>query len=700
MSRFSKIFALFVTSITLVSLLEARDAHCDKRVKYIQADAPAGGNGSKHHPFNNLADAEANEENWDVLIVRSSTLPLKPIATFNLLDGRKLVGEENPTDTHLSLTQPTIVPQFSGNVITVNGEVAIENIFITAASTAINYDNATNLSVKNVLITNSTRGLSGTGRQSGKTDLTWVTIRNSGTAVIDALSQVGVMRKLILSNCSVFNSRSITATTLASARIELHYCNFQNSTISLSNQGEQEFLVEKSSIINTTINTNNSVNGLQSINFKASSILSSIIQVTNLGNKSIHAKDSSFDLTNINIANQTNAQSSIDLIECTFKNSSLRKENQGKQSFYAKKSCFANTRLNVSTQPNATSGEELIDCKFASTIITLANESEQIFLIHDSSFISSTMSAENKGSAANQKISLQGLCFVQSSIKLDNMVAGSSSTITFVENKLINSSLSLLNFGKQTINIKKSTFINGQGIELDNKGQSKMTVDQSTFENLQSVIEIFEANSSTEFILKNSRISFGGTAVRSTIFDQAGTSSTEKFIILNNSITADTIFNAINDSIANPSGTTDVVLKENSFNGNTVTHITARNSRWIRLNIDVTDNCFKSINGVAFTSSGIDAGNVLIRAHKNSFVNFILDIDNSSTVGIKWDVSKNWWGHDPAVSCALNEECEQYQTCIKDLCQGPLVSTPFAGTFITAINPLTHPLKCPDNSCH
>jgi hypothetical protein len=185
------------------------------------------------------------------------------------------------------------------------------------------------------------------------------------------------------------------------------------------------------------------------------------------------------------------------------------------------------------------------------------------------------MSAEKNGSAAHQKISLQGLCIVQSSLNLYNTVAGSSSTITFVENKLINSSLSLLNFGKQTIDIKKSTFINGQGIELDNKGESKITVDQSIFENLESVIKIFDANSSTEFILKNSGISFGGTAVTSTIFDQEGTSSTEKFNIINNSITADTLYNAINKSIANPSGTTEVVLKENSCNVNTVNRITA-----------------------------------------------------------------------------------------------------------------------------
>lgn len=194
---------LMVASMMLVSSVEGHE-----KVKYVQGGSCEGGNGSKKHPFNNLNDAEAAE--WDVLIVLSSTTALD--GGITLKNGQKLVGEENPTDIALSPTQPTITNTDSnnhgGNAVIVTGDATIENIYFkdTQAS-AIQYNDAKDLTVRNVLISgygkgvDDAAGISGTCPNSGETRITHVIIRdnaNTGGAGIHDEPVMGAHRELVV----------------------------------------------------------------------------------------------------------------------------------------------------------------------------------------------------------------------------------------------------------------------------------------------------------------------------------------------------------------------------------------------------------------------------------------------------------------------------------------------------------------------
>ncbi len=203
---------LLVTSILLVPLIYTHEKNCDDRVKFVQGGLCKPGNGSKKHPFMTLAQAEADQAYWDVLIVLSSSSELN--GGITLLPGRKLIGEEDPTGINLSITQPTITNTTNangGHGVVVTGDATIENLHINnTLNDGLNYDQAVDLTVNNLLITGfGGSGIRGDCTKSGKTDISHVVIRNNKVtkeidtiAIADSLSK-GIERRCTIANCEI-----------------------------------------------------------------------------------------------------------------------------------------------------------------------------------------------------------------------------------------------------------------------------------------------------------------------------------------------------------------------------------------------------------------------------------------------------------------------------------------------------------------
>ena len=182
---------------------------CEKKksygcyAKYVQGGRCEPGDGSKCSPWNSLALAEA-DGNWKTLVVLSSPIALD--GGILLKNGQKLVGEKSPVDGLLSWDQPTItntdLNSNGGNGVKVDsGSVVVKNIhFANTQVSAINYDNAKDLFVKNVLVTGHNQsqkpvamgytdvqgrtriyyaGIHGQNGNNGKTTLYKIVIRNN-----------------------------------------------------------------------------------------------------------------------------------------------------------------------------------------------------------------------------------------------------------------------------------------------------------------------------------------------------------------------------------------------------------------------------------------------------------------------------------------------------------------------------------------
>ena len=114
--------------------------------KYVQGGLCDQGDGSRHKPYNSLILAQ-NDLIWSTLIVLSSPIPL--VDGITLRHGTKLIGEDNDN-----------LPILSKNGVICNGISHIENIYFKdTIGSSINYDNATNITIKNVIITGHNKDL-------------------------------------------------------------------------------------------------------------------------------------------------------------------------------------------------------------------------------------------------------------------------------------------------------------------------------------------------------------------------------------------------------------------------------------------------------------------------------------------------------------------------------------------------------------
>lgn len=220
-----------VLSIRLLSCLsvalcmlsaEGRSTHEPREIiKYVKGGACEPGDGTKEHPFTSLAQAQEQEVTWNVLKVLSSPVPL--VGPFILSDGKTLLGEEDPTGTFVSPTQPTITNP--GDVaIRVVGNATIKNIRIKTASGAIIYDEAEDLHIENVLIEDYRAiGIAAATTKSGKTVLNHVIIRDGidTTAPIGEDVSGGAKRQLSICNTEIFgfNRSAIQVTATGTSTI-------------------------------------------------------------------------------------------------------------------------------------------------------------------------------------------------------------------------------------------------------------------------------------------------------------------------------------------------------------------------------------------------------------------------------------------------------------------------------------------------
>lgn len=215
----------FIFFAFMCSFIQA-DASCHKKhVKYVQGGLCEAGEGSKRHPFNSLADAEA-DTSWNVLVVLPSTTPLD--GGITLRPKTKLIGASfSPTDIALNVAQPTITnttdARNGGNGVVVTGDAVIENIYFKNTwSSAINFNQGRDLIVKNVLVTGHNQGavfspislpngeiievagIHGQPTECGKTIIDEVIIRNNhtGSGIID-LPMLGAHRKLIVKETEI-----------------------------------------------------------------------------------------------------------------------------------------------------------------------------------------------------------------------------------------------------------------------------------------------------------------------------------------------------------------------------------------------------------------------------------------------------------------------------------------------------------------
>ncbi|MCE5293688.1 MAG: hypothetical protein LLF94_03630 [Chlamydiales bacterium] len=203
-------------------------------VRYVQGGACSDGTGSKTHPYSTLADAEA-DTSWDELVVLPSTVELD--GGITLRSGTKLVGGGcDPTCISLSTNVPTITNTSDatngGNGVVVIGDAVVEKIYFKNTwASAINYDDARDLTVKHVLITGHNMGevvspipfgydnflqaggIHGQPTNDGTTKLEKVVIRNNHTgAGVNNFPRDGAKRKFHATNCEFTELTQILTT--------------------------------------------------------------------------------------------------------------------------------------------------------------------------------------------------------------------------------------------------------------------------------------------------------------------------------------------------------------------------------------------------------------------------------------------------------------------------------------------------------
>lgn len=199
--------------------------------KYVKGGLCKPGNGSKKCPWNSLALADA-DTSWNTLVVLAS--PVELTGGLNMRPGTCLIGEKNPvegtaTGDQCMITNPTANILNGDCIHVVSGDVKIKNIYFREIwNSAIEYNNARNLTVENVLITGYNKGLNTSSvlgrhfdlsfnsfvnsalnaqiRNDGKTLLCNVVIRDnySGYGLYEEIDG-GAKRKIRVENCEFSN---------------------------------------------------------------------------------------------------------------------------------------------------------------------------------------------------------------------------------------------------------------------------------------------------------------------------------------------------------------------------------------------------------------------------------------------------------------------------------------------------------------
>jgi hypothetical protein len=144
-----------LAAICLMSMTGASEAS----TWYVQADAAAGGNGSRSRPFATLEQVEGASRSGDTIRVLPSTRPLD--GGIQLKDGQRLTGLGNPvTKAGAGGARPTLTnttaARYQGDAVRLANNNVVENIHIDGAARAGIFGvNAVRPEIRGTLITNN-----------------------------------------------------------------------------------------------------------------------------------------------------------------------------------------------------------------------------------------------------------------------------------------------------------------------------------------------------------------------------------------------------------------------------------------------------------------------------------------------------------------------------------------------------------------
>ena len=145
-----------LAAICLMSMAGASEA---ASTWYVQADAAAGGNGSRSRPFATLEQVEGASRAGDTVRVLPSTRPLD--GGIQLKDGQRLIGLGNPVIKAAATgARPTITNtsamRYNGDGVRLANNNLVENIHIDGAARAGIFGvNAVHPEIRGTLITNN-----------------------------------------------------------------------------------------------------------------------------------------------------------------------------------------------------------------------------------------------------------------------------------------------------------------------------------------------------------------------------------------------------------------------------------------------------------------------------------------------------------------------------------------------------------------
>lgn len=222
-----KVFGYVLSLFLALAISAQAEATCHGKKKYVKGGLCEPGNGSKEHPWNSLALADA-DTSWNTLIVLAS--PVELVGGLNMRPGTCLIGEKNPvngptTGDQCVISNPNPLDHNGNCIEVVSGDVCIKNIYFREIwNSAIDYDNARNLTVENVLVTGYNKGLNTSlvqgnhfddsfttyvngalnaqNSNNGKTSLCNVVIRDnySGAGIYEEVNG-GAKRKIRINKC-------------------------------------------------------------------------------------------------------------------------------------------------------------------------------------------------------------------------------------------------------------------------------------------------------------------------------------------------------------------------------------------------------------------------------------------------------------------------------------------------------------------
>ncbi len=221
---------LFSLLALLGGTLSASDSSSSSEEEYIfvQGGKCTPGSGTLCDPYNSLALAEV-DTSWTTLVVLPSPVALD--GGIAMRPGTTIIGAKSPVNGSLDYDQPTItntsIDSNGGNgVVVISGDVTVENIYFKDTwGSAINYDNARDLTVKNVLVTGYNQGeltvpvitrsdfreigaFEATILNDGKTEVFNTVIRDGHTGPGIAEFSVGTDRKMTLESVEMSGLRS------------------------------------------------------------------------------------------------------------------------------------------------------------------------------------------------------------------------------------------------------------------------------------------------------------------------------------------------------------------------------------------------------------------------------------------------------------------------------------------------------------